>query len=319
MIAPKIPSEPSDDLAQGRPRGGVRGRERSHDPGGRRQLEFGDELVEAPVAARCLSGRAGRGVAADRRVAVRLREVAEGVSLDLPGLPPPLVRAVRDRGVPFARSGRPRRREAPPDRERPDVRTRPGPGRRRRPRWCPRRTAQRRRAPPRRRARSRRPRRRPAARARRRARPAARRCAAGSGPDSSCRRHGGGGPRDRWKRRSVHRPHRRPPAGPAPPRAAGARRSTAAPMFGSHRSVQPGARAARGRARASGPAPPKRSGPCRAASARPDPSRSRRRRSSAERLLDPGERIAQACARSPSSSSASRGGTSRAAGDGPRP
>ena len=81
-------------LAQRRAGGRVRASRRVRsDPDGRGQLDRGDQLVEAPVAARGLAGRAGGGEAADRRLLEGLREVPERHARARPAPPRPRGRA----------------------------------------------------------------------------------------------------------------------------------------------------------------------------------------------------------------------------------
>ena len=95
-----------DQLPQRRPGGGVRGFQGPQLAGRGEQADRADQRVEAPVAARGLAGRAGRGEAADRRVLEGLREVAEGEALARPAPPPPRARAGRRRGGRSASGGR---------------------------------------------------------------------------------------------------------------------------------------------------------------------------------------------------------------------
>ena len=109
-MTPSTPSEPTISSRSAGPAAvcGVSSVCRS--PAGAMQADRADQGVEAPVAARGLAGRAGRGEAADRRVLEGLREVAEGQALRAPAPPPPRARAGRRRGSRSASGGRPRPR-----------------------------------------------------------------------------------------------------------------------------------------------------------------------------------------------------------------
>ena len=100
------------------------------------------EVVEASVAARGLTARARRGVAADRGVLEALREVAERVAPCVEQLFGLRTGRARRRGWPAARSRRgPTARPCARDRARSPASARPPRGRRRRRRSCRRRTA----------------------------------------------------------------------------------------------------------------------------------------------------------------------------------
>ena len=72
-----MPSEPSEQLAQGGPGRAGRQRRDVEVPGGRGRAQPADQLVEAPVARRGLAGRPRGRAAADRHVLEALREVPE--------------------------------------------------------------------------------------------------------------------------------------------------------------------------------------------------------------------------------------------------
>ncbi len=134
------PLGPDDQLAERGAGGRVRGLQRGESPGRAQQLDRGNQLVEAPVSGRRLTGRAGCREPADGRVFERLRKVAERQALGAerglrlgaaePRPEPGGQRRVVHVAVPQAAGDRARSRR----------RAGPGPDRPRPRRWCRHRT-----------------------------------------------------------------------------------------------------------------------------------------------------------------------------------